>query len=112
MFGSDSSKDLVDANAQLAHLLLQENEGFFEQLIDINPIDFAGTARKPKHLPDDVRDSFSLLSRNLKEPGVLVVRGAILHQVKCVFDRFERIVDFMGDRGGETAYRSKLFRFK
>ena len=67
MCGRFSSNVLRDANPQLAHLLFHQHEGLFEQLIYVDPINFTRPAREAEHLPDDVRNSLSLFSRDLEK---------------------------------------------
>ena len=112
MRGSDSSNDSHDADAQLAHLLFHQHQRLFQQLVHVDPINFTRPARKAKHLANDVRNSFRLFSRDLEKARVFVAFGARLHQVERILDRFERIVDFMSDRGRETSDSRELFRFE
>src|SRR6185312_409845 len=48
------------SNAQLAHLLFQQDERLFEQLVNIDPVNLAWPARKAEHLPNDVRHALRL----------------------------------------------------
>src|ERR1043166_3005431 len=100
---------LRDPDAQLAHLLFHEHERLFEQLIDVDPIDFTRTARKSEHLPDNVRHAFRLFARDLEEARILVAFAIHLHQVERVLDRFEWVIDFVRDRRRETSDGREFF---
>ena len=56
-----------ELNTLLLHLLFQQHKRLFEQLVDFDPINFAGPARETKHLANDVRNAFRFLARDLQE---------------------------------------------
>src|SRR5207248_3192286 len=60
-----------DLDAPLPHLLLDEYQSLFKELVDRDPLGLARAAREPEHLPDDVRDALGLLARDIKEALVL-----------------------------------------
>src|ERR1043165_7532302 len=54
-----------DLDATLPHLLLDEYQSLFQELVDRDPLGLARAARKTEHLADDVRDALGLLARHV-----------------------------------------------
>src|ERR1043165_4640748 len=101
-----------DLAATLPHLLLDEYQSLFQELVDRDPLDLARAARKTEHLADDVRDALGLLARNVQEALVLFELLAGREQVERVLDGFERVVDLVRDGGGEASDRRELLRLE
>src|ERR1043166_708439 len=101
-----------DLDAPLANLLLDEDQGLFEELVDRDPLDLARAPREAEHLADDVRDALGLLARHVEELLVLLQLLPRREQVERVLDGFERVVDLVRDGGGQAAHRRELLRLE
>src|SRR5919199_11951 len=101
-----------DLDPRLPHLLLDEDQGLLDELVDRDPLDLARAAREPEHLADDVRDALGLLSRHVQEALVLLQLLPRREQVERVLDGLERVVDLVGDGGGEAPDGRELLRLE
>ena len=72
-----------------------------------------GAPVKAEHLAQDARNAVGLFGRDLQELRVRIVGGNLVgEQIQRVLDRLERIVDFVGDRGGQATGRGQLLRIE
>ena len=104
-------KSALDSYLRLFQFLFEQHERFFQQLIDVNPINLARASGEPEHLPDDVRNPFRFFPGDLEKTSILIV-GFWLHQVERILYRLQRVVNLMRNRGCQTADGGQLFRFK
>ena len=102
----------LDDDALFADGAVVEEQHFLEQVGEANRNGAGGFTGKAKGLAADLGDAFELA---LGEREVVGNGGGKVlfqaEQVEEVHDRLERIVDFVGDGGSETADGDKLLIF-
>ena len=99
----------VDGHALVAEPALHEQKNLLKHLLQIDEDGSLGFAVEAEHGAADLGDAGQFLLGHVHELHGLFFGGAVAHEVEQVGDGVERIVDLVGDGGGEAAGDGQLF---
>src|SRR5260370_18384717 len=100
---------LLDLDMGMMQAACIELENRIDDVCDVDLRGSRGLPVEAQGLRRDLRDARQLLLGDREIfPGLLVEAGLAVDQIQQVDDRFQRVVDLVGDRGSEPACRGEL----